>query len=391
MGIKNLKALIEKCKNSLYEVPLSNFRGKRIAIDANNIAIIALTPAWRQIVMKTKYPSESPDMELFNKMWISTIKRQIERFLIAGITPVYVFDGTSPPEKEDCRKDRRAKRNETETKFKALMENMSNFNANQVPEVFLNDARKQASKMWPYTIEILKSILLSIGLPVIQGGNDGTVGCEAERICANLCLDGYCSATLSTDGDTLVHGCPILIKKFLGSKIPDNSPGQPKRQEMVQIIDLRQLLLGLKLSFKEFIEVCIMSGCDYNNQKNIRGIGSVKSWKLIQQHKSIDNLPPKYDVTTLKHLQCRRLFSKVDINKMIVNIDGMVPDLAINVSALSETAIDVLSQYQMQGWIGTLMTLYSLVPKLERLDARPTSPPNIIIVTGKTIITLIVN
>ena len=390
MGIKSLKTLIDKCQKAVSQVPLSNFRGKRIAIDANNIAIIALTPAWRQVVMKTKYPHESPDMGAFNKMWISTIKRQVERFLIAGITPVYVFDGTAPPEKGDCRTDSRAERHKTETKFETLMETISNFNPNQIPKVFLDDIRKQASKMWPFTIEILKSLLLSIGLPVIQGGDNGEIGCEAERICANLCLEGYCSATLSTDGDTLVHGCPILIKKFLGN-IPDNSPGQPKRQEMVQIIDLRQLLLGLKLSFKEFVDVCIMAGCDYNNKKNIRGVGSVTSWKLIKEHKSIDNLPPKYDVTTLKHLQCRRLFSKVDVTKIIVNINGMVPDLVINIDALSETAMDVLSQYQMQGWISTLMTLYSLVPKLKRLDARPTPPPDIVIISGKSIITLIVN
>ncbi len=389
MGIKNLKALIKKCENALYEVPLNNFRGKRIAIDANNIAIIALTPAWRQVVMKTKYPHESPNMEHFNKMWIKTIKRQVERFLIAGITPVYVFDGTAPPEKDDCRNDRRAERLKTETKFKALMENMSNFNPNQVPEVFLDDARKQASKMWPYTIEILKSFLIAIGLPVIQGGNDGTIGCEAERICANLCLEGYCSATLSTDGDTLVHGCPILIKKFLGNKIPDNSPGQPRSQEMVTIIDLKQLLLGLKLSFKEFVEVCIMSGCDYN--KNIWRVGSVTSWKLIKEYKSIDNLPPKYDIATLKHIQCRRLFARMGVSKMIISTGGLVPKLEINSLALSETATDVLSPYQMQGWIGTLMTLYSLVPKLEKKDALPKSPPDIIIITGNYNVTLIIN
>ena len=69
----------------------------------------------------------------------------------------------------------------------------------------------------------------------------------------------------------------------------------------------------------------------------------------------------------------------------------MVPDLVINIDALSETAMDVLSQYQMQGWISTLMTLYSLVPKLKRLDARPTPPPDIVIISGKSIITLIVN
>ncbi len=389
MGIKSLKTLIDKCPKAVSQVPLSTFRGKRIAIDANNIAIIALTPAWRQIVMRTKYPQESPDMEIFNKMWISTIKRQVERLLIAGITPVYVFDGTSPTGKDECRKDRRKERKKTETKFADLMEQMSHFNPNQIPKNLLEDARKQAAKMWPYTIEILKSLLGSIGLPIIQG-EDNELGCEAERICANLCLEGYCSATLSTDGDTLVHGCPILIKKFLGN-ILDNTPGQTKRQEMVEIIDLKQLLIGLNLSFKQFTDVCIMSGCDYNNKKNIRGIGSVRSWKLIKEHNSIDNLPSKYDVTTLKHIQCRKLFSMINVNKIIVNFNGAIPKLVINKLALSETAQNVLSQYQMQGWIGTLMTLYSLIPTLSELDSPPRSPPDLVICSGNSGITLIVN
>ncbi len=387
MGIKSLKTLIDRCPKAVSKVPLGTFRGKRIAIDANNIAVIALTPAWRHVVMKTKYPQETPNMEIFNKLWINAIKRQVERFLIAGITPVYVFDGTSPLEKKECREDRRKKRSVTETKFVTLMEEMSNFNPNKIPKNILDDARKQAAIMWPYTIEILKSLLGSIGVPIIQGA-DNQIGCEAERICANLCLEGYCSATLSADGDTLVHGCPILIKKFLGN-ILDDTPGQTKSQEMVEIIDLRQLLIGLNLPFKEFVDVCIMSGCDYNNKKNIKGIGPVNSWKLIKEHHSIDKLPPKYDIVTLKHVQCRRLFSKMNVTKIIVN--GSVPQLVINRSALSETAQDILSQYKMQGWIGTLMTLYSLIPELERKDAPPTSPPDLVICSGNSGITLIVN
>ena len=64
---------------------------------------------------------------------------------------------------------------------------------------------------------------------------------------------------------------------------------------------------SLGLTEEQFIDFCIMCGCDYN--KNIPKVGPANSYTLIKEHKSIDNLPPKYDKTILKVEACRRLLS----------------------------------------------------------------------------------
>lgn len=51
-------------------------------------------------------------------------------------------------------------------------------------------------------------------------------------------------------------------------------------------IDLEVLLAELELTMDQFIDLCIMCGCDYAN--NIRGIGAVRALSLMKQHGSIE-------------------------------------------------------------------------------------------------------
>jgi flap endonuclease-1 len=47
------------------------------------------------------------------------------------------------------------------------------------------------------------------------------------------------------------------------------------------------VLLGeLDITMEQFIDVCIMCGCDYAS--NIRGIGAVRALALIRQHGSLE-------------------------------------------------------------------------------------------------------
>lgn len=43
---------------------------------------------------------------------------------------------------------------------------------------------------------------------------------------------------------------------------------------------------GMNVSMDQFVDMCIMCGCDYVN--NIRGIGPVRALQLIQKHGTID-------------------------------------------------------------------------------------------------------
>jgi flap endonuclease-1 len=48
------------------------------------------------------------------------------------------------------------------------------------------------------------------------------------------------------------------------------------------------MLEGFEMDMEEFIDLCILCGCDYTH--NIGGIGPVKAFNLIQDHKNIEKV-----------------------------------------------------------------------------------------------------
>jgi flap endonuclease-1 len=76
--------------------------------------------------------------------------------------------------------------------------------------------------------------------------------------------------------DCLTFGAKIMLKNF-------NSKGEPITQ-----IFLEDLLKELELNLDEFIDLCIMCGCDYCD--SIDGVGPMTAYKLIKEHRSIDKV-----------------------------------------------------------------------------------------------------
>ena len=76
--------------------------------------------------------------------------------------------------------------------------------------------------------------------------------------------------------DTLCFSCPILIRDLYN-----------KDDNVIQI-ELDLLLKGLNLNMDKFIDLCILCGCDYSSL--IEGIGKINAYKLIKEHKNIENV-----------------------------------------------------------------------------------------------------
>ena len=53
-------------------------------------------------------------------------------------------------------------------------------------------------------------------------------------------------------------------------------------------INLEIVLEKLNISYLQFIDICILSGCDYSN--GIKGIGVFKALKLINEHRNIEGV-----------------------------------------------------------------------------------------------------
>jgi flap endonuclease-1 len=121
--------------------------------------------------------------------------------------------------------------------------------------------------------EDCKALLRLMGVPVVQAP------CEAEAQCAALVRAGLAYAVGSEDMDTLTFGAPRMLRHL--------TYAESRKMPIVEIV-LEDVLRGLGLTMAQFVDVCILMGCDYCD--TIRGIGAVRALSLIRQHGAIEEM-----------------------------------------------------------------------------------------------------
>ncbi|CAD26252.1 STRUCTURE-SPECIFIC ENDONUCLEASE OF THE XPG/RAD2 FAMILY [Encephalitozoon cuniculi GB-M1] len=264
MGIKQLSKLLrENSKRGIRERPLVYYSSKKVAIDAS-MSMYQFLIAVRS-GGATLGNEDSPTSHL-----VGFFYRTI-RMVELGITPVYVFDGV-PPEikmKElEKRKERRAAadreyREASEVGDKELME--------------MYDKRK--TKVTGVHVDECKRLLGLMGIPF------ETAPSEAEAYCALLCKKKAVYGVATEDMDALTFGSPVVLRNFNGT--------QSKRLPVMEH-NLPQILEDLSLDHSEFIDLCILLGCDYCS--TLKGIGPKKALGLIKKHRSIGNILKNEDL-----------------------------------------------------------------------------------------------
>jgi flap endonuclease-1 len=136
-----------------------------------------------------------------------------------------------------------------------------------------------------------------------------------------LAIEGKVEAVYSTDTDCLVYGCPYLITEF---------DKENRENLFLCVISLQKTLENLDISFRTFVDLCIMCGCDFN--QNIPKIGPKRSYDLMKEYESIDSLPEQYDIEILEHVKCREIFQyeKSGIQDHDLNMKWIVKNNLIN-------------------------------------------------------------
>lgn len=107
--------------------------------------------------------------------------------------------------------------------------------------------------------------------------------------------------------DTLTFNSPILLRHLTFSEA---------RKMNISEIHLDKALAGLELTMDQFVDLCILLGCDYC--ESIKGIGPMTALKLIKQHgnieKILENLDKKYNVPEgWAYAEARQLFKTPDV------------------------------------------------------------------------------
>lgn len=205
-----------------------------------------------------------------------------------------MFDGKPPDMKSGELEKRKERRKEAQESLDKAVEA-----GNQEDIVKFN---KRIIRVTEKHNDDCKKLLRLMGLPVIEAPS------EAEAQCAQLCKDGRVHAVATEDMDALTFAAPRLIRHL--------SSGSG---EQTQEYNLEKVLKGMALeSQDEFIDLCILMGCDYCD--SIKGIGGKKGLDLIKKYKSIEkiveHLPNKEGVPEDWPIEtARRLFKEPDVIK----------------------------------------------------------------------------
>ena len=112
---------------------------------------------------------------------------------------------------------------------------------------------------------------------------------------------GKVYAAGSEDMDTLTFGSPILYRHLTFSEA---------RKTPISEINLQKAIEGLEMDMSQFIDLCILLGCDY--LEPIKGVGPKSALKLIREHgtlaKVIEHLKEKYVNPTSQMRHAHSLF-----------------------------------------------------------------------------------
>lgn len=316
MGIENFNVFIKNhAPNCYFEIPLESFRGRRFAIDINNLAFQMMGVAIKEVVDRTNVAEERPDRDEINRRALDKIIERIGVFLRYGIVPVCIFDGKAHPLKIHAKNKRKGKADRVRQKLAEVETRLYSLDPLFRTQALVNEYVKyfkQINEVSYEFMEQLRNLLSTIGFPTFNAMEFSLETNDAEGICAALCLGGndYCYAAVTNDSDFHAYGGNIqIIDVYSRSSV-----------YFAKVRTLEAILQQSKLTFEQFRDLCILHGTDFN--PNIPNIGPVRAWDRIQQYGSIAVMSQYEDVSPLNYLEVLKIFSST-----IVKINIPPPDI----------------------------------------------------------------
>jgi flap endonuclease-1 len=242
MGIKNFKKfLISKIDNPIKKIKFEDLHIKSICIDIN-IFIYKFITAIRRT---------GKDLEHNGKITshIIGLRNQINLFQKLGIDIIYVFDGTPPKEKEKILKER---------------ENIKKY---AIKEYEKTKSIKSYQQSFFITKQILQDAKEYLKLRSVKYIDEDI---EADIVCANLVKQKIVDCVYSTDFDILAFGGKCMIINI------------DYQKKYMEYILLKDILQSLKISYEKFVEMIVLSGCDYCDK--MEGMTLNKAYKILLEN-----------------------------------------------------------------------------------------------------------
>ena len=174
--------------------------------------------------------------------------------------------------------------------------------------------------------ELCKKLFELLGVDYIQSSS------EADPIIYQLINDGEAHFAISKDYDILTYGTPTLITNL------------SLRQD-AEMYNLDEVLQELEMTQSEFMELCVMCGCDYVS--NIKGIGPKTALKYIKKHGSIQNTVDNLAVSFLENMPDDYIKLTEDAKNMFLNPHTVLYDRYTNVRRSDEEILAFLKEHEL--------------------------------------------
>ena len=285
MGVKMLNTFIKsKCNgiNCLKKLHLSELKNKNIIIDTS--------------IYMYKFMLDNGIHEGFYNMCSIFIKY--------NITPLFVFDGKPPKEKEDELRKRSEEKKKAESKYNMLKDKLNgNTDIDDIEEIEqqMYNLRKKFVRVRTSDIDIVKSIIEAFGLQHINAPG------ESDELCAYYALTNKVYAVMSEDMDMFIYGCPIVIRYF--SILKENCVKY----------NTANIIKRINMNEEDFKQLCILSGTDYNKQTD-KNIFTYYRQYYMYKRSDEDSLFKYFnsnqdDIMNLRHI--RDMFNVKDKKDMI--------------------------------------------------------------------------
>lgn len=351
MGIKSLNTILKNyAPGAIKKIPYHNLKGKIIAIDTSIY------------LYRFKYSTNNI---------INGFSNQIIKFLKNGIIPFYILDGIPPEEKQDVLNGRKNKKINLNDKCNMLAKlSNDNFDIDEYIKKNDNINNKDSIKKFYHNIKCtnltddkIENEIKKIKKQIITIKKDD-ITClielfnlfnipyfecdgEAETFCAVITKEGLVDGCLTEDTDYIATGGYYLYKDFSISK-----------KELIQI-NFRKILEELEFTYDQFLDMCILCGCDYTTK--IKGIGPVSAMKLIKKYKNIESVL-EYIKTKKKH-KIPENFNYIKARKLFKD-----PTFVYNINELkSKCKIIVPNKEKIIEYIGEKITK-SLKKEINKID-----------------------
>ncbi len=229
MGIQGLKRFL-KTHFNITEKPLhlSNLKNQIVAVDVSIF------------MYKFMY------IENKNMTYIHLFLYQIYSFVKNGIRPIYIFDGKPPSEKSETIEKRKERTQQ------------------------LKESNKFYVQPTKQNFRQLQKLLGTLGIPYVLCNT------ESDIVCSKMDKDGMIDGVFTEDMDYLTHGIRNVyfdLKPF---------------QEDLSNLSLPEILSISQLSYKDFVDLCILLGCDYC--KKIPTVGPIRALGLLKKFLTIEGI-----------------------------------------------------------------------------------------------------